>query len=247
MKFLKRFESHESGMSREEMCDMLCNCGYTMEELEGCPDHELADMCKNLNSESTEGTYEAKGEKWIQDAIKRPGSLRKKMKKGEGDKITTDEIKSELSKLKKKDKDKSKPGVQGLGKKDLQKFRQLQLAKTLKGLKEHQENENYMFFANIENIHRMCEEILAMDKNSIDKVLSDGHGWTTDHIATSKDDVEEVYNFLKTHSHESEELIGGPNASYPRPVYNEPSFDETEGQLANKDLESEIKNFKDFK
>lgn len=217
MKFLKRFESHESGMSREEMCDMLCNCGYTMEELEGCPDHELTDMCKNLNSESTEGTYEAKGEKWIQDAIKRPGSLRKKMKKGEGDKITTDEIKSELSKLKKKDKDKSKPGVKGLGKKDLQKFRQLQLAKTLKGLKEHQENENYMFFANIENIHRMCEEILAMDKNSIDKVLSDGHGWATDHIATSKDDVEEVYNFLKTHSHESEELIGGTNASYPRP------------------------------
>jgi hypothetical protein len=173
MKFLKKFESHESGMSREEMCDMLCNCGYTMEELEGCPDHELADMCKNVNSESSEGTYE--------------------------------------------------------------------------GLKEHQENENYMFFANIENIHRMCEEILAMDKNSIDKVLSDGHGWATDHIATSKDDVEEVFNFLKTHSHESEELIGGPKASYPRPVYNEPSFDETEGQLANKDLESEIKSFKDFK
>lgn len=217
MKFLKKFESHESGMSREEMCDMLCNCGYTMEELEGCSDHELADMCRTQNADSSEGTYEAKGEKWIQDAIKRPGSLRKKMKKGEGEKITSDEIKSELSKLKKKDKDKSKSGIQGLGKKDLQKFRQLQLAKTLKGLKEHQENENYMFFANIENIHRMCEEILAMDKNSIDKVLSDGHGWATDHIATSKDDVEEVYNFLKTHSHESEELIGGPNASYPRP------------------------------
>jgi hypothetical protein len=26
MKFLKRFESHEEGMSREAMCDMLCKC-----------------------------------------------------------------------------------------------------------------------------------------------------------------------------------------------------------------------------
>jgi hypothetical protein len=75
----------------------------------------------------------------------------------------------------------------------------LNLAKTLKGLKEHQENENYMFFANVENIHRMCEELLKMDKSEVDQILSDGHGWATDHIATSKDDVEEVYNFLKTH------------------------------------------------
>lgn len=196
MKFIKKFESYEEGMSREDMCDMLCSMGYEMNELEVCSDSELAEMCGRYS----ENTYEAKGEKWIQDAIKKPGSLRKKMKKGEGEKISKSEIEDELSKLKKKDKDKSKPGVQGLGKKDLSKFRQLQLAKTLKGLKENQETQNYMFFANIENIHRMCEEILAMDKNMVDQMLSDGHDWATDHIATSKDDVEEVYNFLNTHN-----------------------------------------------
>ena len=35
-----------------------------------------------------------------------------------------------------------------------------------------------------------------MDKNEVDKILSDGHGWATDHIATSKDDVEEVFNLF---------------------------------------------------
>lgn len=62
----------------------------------------------------------------------------------------------------------------------------------------HEESDNYMFFANISNIKRMCEEIMSMDKNFVDSLLSDGHGWATDHIATSKDDVEEVYQFLNS-------------------------------------------------
>jgi len=207
MKFLKTFETHESGMSREEMCDMLCKCGYAQEELDGCSNYELQMMCKNAQeAENTSNeTNESKGEKCIQDAIKRPGALRKKMKKEEGEKITKSEIEDELSQLKKKDEDPSKPGVQGLSKKDLTKFRQLNLAKTLKGLKEHQEQENYMFFANVENICKFCQEILAMDKHEVDKILSDGHGWATDHIATSKDDVEEVVNFLRTHKIEKSE------------------------------------------
>jgi hypothetical protein len=60
MKFIKRFESHEEGMSREEMCDMLCNCGYSMEELEGCSEYELAEMCRNSNMDNVQGTYESK-------------------------------------------------------------------------------------------------------------------------------------------------------------------------------------------
>ncbi len=293
MKFLKRFEAHEEGMSREEMCDMLCKCGYTMEELEGCSNYELAEMCRTSNQESAETnesyeswtreemcdylcncgytmneleecpnselaemcrecdekneeTNEAKGEKWIQDAIKKPGALRKEMKKGEGEKITASEIKDELDKLKKKDKDKSKPGVQGLGKKDLTKFRQLQLAKTLKGLKEHQEQNNYMFFGNLETMKNMIDELLQMDESKIDAILNE-HDWASDHISVANENLEHVYNFLKNHGNPNDELIGGPKAAYPTHVDSEPSFDETEGQLANKDLESEIKSFKNFK
>jgi hypothetical protein len=59
MKYLKRFESQE-GMSREEMCDMLCKCGYAMEELEGCSEYELAEMCRNSNMNSTKSTNESR-------------------------------------------------------------------------------------------------------------------------------------------------------------------------------------------
>jgi hypothetical protein len=79
----------------------------------------------------------------------------------------------------------------------------------------HDESENYMFFANISNIKRMCEEILEMDHSMVDSTLTDGHGWAVDHIATSKDDVEEVYGFLKSTfelSHDTEnELISDDN------------------------------------
>jgi hypothetical protein len=187
MKFIKKFESYDEGMSREDMCDMLCSMGYKMNELEVCSDSELADICRSAEE---------------MNMMPMP---------------TISESKKELIK--------SKPG-QGLGKKKLSK-RQLQLSKTLK---ENQDTQNYMFFANIQNIHRMCEEILAMDKNMVDQILSDGHDWANDHISTSKDDVEEVFNFLNTHSHDSEEnLIGGPKASHPMPKMDtmDPNFIQT--------------------
>ena len=73
---------------------------------------------------------EEKGEKWIQDAIKHPGALRKSMKKDKDEKISSSEIESELSKLRKKDKDPKKPGTQ-LDKKDATKKRRLELIKSL--------------------------------------------------------------------------------------------------------------------
>lgn len=55
---------------------------------------------------------------------------------------------------------------------------------------------NYMFFSNLEQIRDQANEILQMSKNKVDRILSDGHAWAVDHISTSKDDIEEVYNFL---------------------------------------------------
>jgi hypothetical protein len=152
---------------------------------------------KHINQfESFEKISEEKGEKWIQDAIKKPGSLRKKLNKKGEEKISKGEITDEISKLKKKDKDPKKSGVQGLSKKDLTKLRQLNLAKTLKGMKESHDHENYMFFTNLENIKRMAEEILAMDHNEMDQKLTDGHDWATDHISVANENLEHVYNFF---------------------------------------------------
>jgi hypothetical protein len=38
--------------------------------------------------------------------------------------------------------------------------------------------------------------MMQMDPAEVDAILQDGHGWAVDHIATSKDDIEEVAGFL---------------------------------------------------
>lgn len=77
---------------------------------------------------------EYKADKWVKDAIKNPGALRRKLAKNKGERISKKEIDSELAALKRKDKDKGKPGLQ-LGASDRRKHKQLVLAKTLKGFK----------------------------------------------------------------------------------------------------------------
>ena len=153
--------------------------------------------------ESFESFNEKKKDKWIKDAITSPGSLKKSLGKGKEEKITKKEIEDELSKLKKKDKDKEKPGTQ-LDKKDATKKRRLELAKTLRSLKEHQELGNYMFFSNLETIKRLVDKLLQMDKSEIDAML-DEHDWASDHITSSKDDIEEVFNFIASHNTEEDE------------------------------------------
>lgn len=58
------------------------------------------------------------------------------------------------------------------------------------------EHENYMFFGNLHTIKRHIDELLKLDPAKVDEILSNGHAWADDHIATSKDDIEEVFNFL---------------------------------------------------
>ena len=199
-----------------------------------------------MNIQSFNSFNEEKSNKWIKEAIKKPGSLRKDLDKKEGEKISKNEIDSELQALKGKDKDPKKKGVQGLSKKDLAKYRKLNLAKTLKSLKEHQETQNYMFFGNLQTMKRLIDELLEMDESMIDEILKE-HNWALDHIATSKDDVEEVFNFLKGHDepHHEDELIGGPGDSYPTHIQND---DQEDGGFHQDDEEnSEIKSFVNFK
>jgi hypothetical protein len=74
-------------------------------------------------------------------------------------------------------------------------LRQL-IKEELTKLKLNEERGHYMFFQNLKTIKKAVDEMLKLDKQMIDDVLSNGHDWAEDHIATSKDDVEEVYNFL---------------------------------------------------
>jgi hypothetical protein len=70
------------------------------------------------------------------------------------------------------------------------------------------EYEHYMFFNNLKTIQRNIEELLQLDAHEVNEILSNGHAWADDHIATSSDDIEEVKNFLVNElSSSSENLI----------------------------------------
>lgn len=196
---------------------------------------------------------EAKGDKWIQDAIKNPGALKKSMGKGEGDKISKSEINAELSKLKGKDKDSSKKGVQGLSKKDLTKFRRLNLAKTLGSLKEHQEHSNYMFFGNLETMKRLIDELMNMDHSKIDSILTE-HDWASDHISVATENLEQVFDFLAGHnSPEGEEFHSEDEEDFNDEEVEEFGNEESEEEFTSEEpnevedeMSSKIKGFEDF-
>ncbi len=58
------------------------------------------------------------------------------------------------------------------------------------------DRKHYMFFRNLATIKHHAEEILKMDPDKVDELLNNGHDWASDHIATSKDDVQEVSEWL---------------------------------------------------
>lgn len=72
-------------------------------------------------------------------------------------------------------------------------------------IKENEEHSNnYMFWQNLQTIKEAVDGILEMDREEVDEMLSNGHGWAIDHISTSADDVEEVYHFLEGNEEEKE-------------------------------------------
>ena len=76
-----------------------------------------------------------------------------------------------------------------------------ELSKTL-----NENSEKYMFFQNLETIKKEVEEMLSLDPQMVDAILANGHDWAADHISTSKDDVEEVHNFLMSNKAPMDEL-----------------------------------------
>lgn len=66
----------------------------------------------------------------------------------------------------------------------------------IKVLKE-QEQANYMFFSNLEQIKRQCEMMLEMDPNKLDEIIQNGHDWADDHISEAKTNIDQVFDFFK--------------------------------------------------
>ena len=70
----------------------------------------------------------------------------------------------------------------------------------------HEEGiRNEMFFNDIYSMYEDVCELLEMDSNQIDSILSDGHGWALDHVATSTNDVEHIYHYFEGQERMNEE------------------------------------------
>lgn len=71
-----------------------------------------------------------------------------------------------------------------------------ELIKLIKKYIKEQENDRYMFFSNLEQIHRQTGLMLEMDENELHQILENGHDWAQDHIATAKESIDQVFDFL---------------------------------------------------
>ena len=76
------------------------------------------------------------------------------------------------------------------------------------------ESNNYMFWQNLKTIHHASGELLAMNQEEIDTMVANGHAWAVDHIATSSDDIEEVYHFMEANLEESGDYNGETEGGY---------------------------------
>lgn len=63
---------------------------------------------------------------------------------------------------------------------------------------------NYMFFSNLQQIHRQCEILLGMDPTIIEDSLNNGHDWADDHVSVAKENMDQVLDFFMNMKDESE-------------------------------------------
>jgi hypothetical protein len=61
---------------------------------------------------------------------------------------------------------------------------------------ENEMTENYMFFSNLQQIHRQCEMLLKMDKEKLDSIIQNGHDWADDHVSEAKNNMDQVFDFF---------------------------------------------------
>ncbi len=59
------------------------------------------------------------------------------------------------------------------------------------------EKQHYMFFQNLASIKHYIDEIMKMNPDDVDNLIKNGHDWAADHISTSKDDIQEVAEWIR--------------------------------------------------
>jgi predicted transcriptional regulator len=81
------------------------------------------------------------------------------------------------------------------------------------------EQSRYMFFGNLQQIKRQAEILLGLDEEEINNILENGHDWAQDHVATAKESMDQVFDFLMNE-------LKGENADWEDKVEKEEELDE---------------------
>jgi DUF438 domain-containing protein len=76
------------------------------------------------------------------------------------------------------------------------KLKESQIKEIVSKIIKENENENYMFFSNLEQIKRQCDLLLNLDKNMVNEILTNGHDWADDHVSSAKENIDQVFDFL---------------------------------------------------
>ena len=128
-----------------------------------------------------------------------------------------------------------------------------------KSIKEDKDSSRYMFFSNLEQIRRQAGLLLDMDEEEIEKILENGHDWAQDHIATAKESIDQVFDFLMNETksgdmwksvdlEDREDIMNQNKLENDEPVGSfDSDEDEEDDDITGELPEEEVKNFKDFK
>jgi hypothetical protein len=93
---------------------------------------------------------------------------------------------------------------------------------------EAYEASRYMFFGNLEQIKRQAELLLDLDEDKINEILENGHDWAQDHIATAKESIDQVFDFLMNET-QSEDMLNSNDIEHKE--------DEEEGSEFEEEIE----------
>ncbi len=80
------------------------------------------------------------------------------------------------------------------------------LVKKIVNEKDYGKIENYMFFSNLEQMIRQAQLLLELDPMQIEKILQGGHDWADDHIATAKENLDQVFDFMMNETQYTDEF-----------------------------------------
>jgi hypothetical protein len=79
------------------------------------------------------------------------------------------------------------------------------ITKLVKKILSEQENERYMFFSNLEQLHRQTAMLLELGEDTVVSILEHGHDWAQDHVAVAKENIDQVFDFMMNQINGGEE------------------------------------------